>query len=133
VKLGITSKLSNLIVSECKEWATDPVHCIKVASAIIINESGGGKSNACVKRFNCFWIWSWKVVYTSYEESVANWVSKYNRYWFKAKDMSFFYAKRWNIPPSRYCMSEDSSDSTVWCPIWLGITTNIFNKLNNIF
>jgi len=133
VKLGITSKLSNLIVSECKEWAIDPVHCIKVASTIMINESGGGKSNACVKRFNCFGIWSWKVVYTSYEEAVTNWVSKYNRYWFKAKDMSFFYAQRWDIPPSRYCMSEDSSDTSVGCPSGLRITTNIFNKLNQLF
>ena len=132
-KLGITSTLSNLIVTECKEWAIDPRHCIIVASAIVINESGWWKSNACKTRFNCFWIWSGKVVYTSYQEAVANWVSKYNRYWFKSKDMSFFYAKSGNIPPSRYCMSEDSSDSDVGCPIWLKITTWIFNKLNNIF
>ena len=132
-KLGITSTLSNLIVSECKEWAIDPRHCIIVASAIVINESGGWKSNACKTRFNCFWIWSGKVVYTSYQEAVANWVSKYNRYWFKAKDMSFFYATTWNIPPSRYCMSEDSSGSDLWCPTWLRIANSIFKKLNLIF
>lgn len=133
IKLGITSKLSNLIVSECKEWAIDPRHCIIVASSIIINESGGGKSNACVKRFNCMWIWSGKIAYTSYEESIANWVSKYSRYWFKAKDMSFFYASSWEIPQSRYCMSESSSNSDLGCPIGKRITTNIFNKLDKLF
>lgn len=133
IKLGITSKLSNLIVSECKEWAIDPRHCIIVASAIIINESGGGKSNACKTRFNCFWIGSGKVVYTNYQEAVANWISKYNRYWFKAKDMTFFYANSGDIPPSRYCMSEDSSGSNLWCPHWLRITTSIFKKLNTLF
>lgn len=133
IKFGITSKLANLIVSECKEWAIDPRHCIIVASSIIINESGGGKSNACVKRFNCMWIWSGKVAYTSYEESIANWVQKYNRWWKNAKDMSFFYASSWEIPPSRYCMSEDSSDSNVGCPIGKKITTNTWNKLNKLF
>ena len=132
-KLGITSTLSNLIVTECKEWSIDPRHCVIVASSIVINESGGWKSNACKTRFNCFWIWSGKVVYTSYQEAVANWVSKYNRYWFKAKDMSFFYATTWNIPPSRYCMSEDSSGSDLWCPTWLRISNSIFKKLNIIF
>lgn len=132
-KLGINSNLANLIVTECKEWAIDPIHCIIVASSIVINESGGGKSNACKTRFNCMWIWSWKVSYTSYQEAVANWVSKYNRYWFKAKDMNFFYATTWNIPPSRYCMSEWSSWSDLWCPNWLRITTSIFKKLNQLF
>lgn len=133
IKLGITSNLANLIVTECKEWSIDPRHCVIVASSIVINESGGWKSNACKTRFNCFWIWSGKFVYTSYQEAVANWVSKYNRYWFKAKDMSFFYATTWNIPPSRYCMSEWSSWSDLWCPNWLRITTSIFKKLNQLF
>jgi len=54
IKIGITSQLANSIVNECKEGAVDPVHCIKVASSIVINESGGGKSNACKVRNNCF-------------------------------------------------------------------------------
>ncbi len=133
IKLGITSNISNLIVSECKEWAIDPVHCIKVASAIVINESGGGKSNACKTRYNCFWIWSGKVTYTSHQEMMVNWIQKYNRYWFKAKDMSYFYATTWNIPPSRYCMSEDSSWSSLGCSNWLRIANWIFTKLNKLF
>lgn len=133
IKLGITSNLANLIVSECKEWAIDPRKCIIIASAIVINESGGGKSNVCKTRFNCFGIWSGKVVYTSYQEAVANWVSKYSRYWFKAKNMDFFYSDEWELPPSRYCMSESSSDTDIWCPIGKKITTWIFNKLNSLF
>lgn len=133
IKLGITSKLSNLIVSECKEWAIDPIHCIKVASAIVINESGGGKSNACKTRFNCFWIGSWKVVYTSYQEAVANFVQKYNRYWKNAKSASFFYPNRWELSPSRYCYSESSSDSDIGCPNWQRIVQNVWNKLEKLF
>lgn len=132
IKVGITSNLANLIVSECTEWALDPRHCIIVASSIVINESGGWKSNACKTRFNCFWIWSGKVTYTSYQESVANWVSKYNRYWYKAQSAKFFYPDKWKISPSKYCYSEDSSDSDIGCPFWQKIAQNIWNKLEKL-
>lgn len=133
IKIGITSNLANLIVSECKNWALDPRKCIIIASAIVINESGGGKSNACKTRFNCFWIWSGKVSYTSHQEMMVNWVQKYNRWWKNAKDMSFFYAESGEVSPSKYCFSEESSDTDVGCPIGKKITTWIFNKLNKIF
>lgn len=132
-KLGINSNIANLIVSECKEWAIDPVHCIIVASSIIINESGGGKSNACVNRFNCFWFWWGKIKYTSYQESVANFVNTYSRKWYKAKNSSFFYPNKWEYSPSRYCVSEQSSNSEIGCPFWQKHMQNTWNKLEKIF
>ena len=133
VKIGIKSKLANAVVNECKEWSKDPRHCIIIASALVLNESGGGKSNACTTRNNCFWIGSGKVKYSSVEEWVTNWVQKYNRYWYKAKDMSFFYSKSGQLPPSRYCTSESSSNSDIGCPNWLAISSWIFKKLNQLF
>lgn len=132
-KLWITSTLSNLIVSECKEWSIDPRHCIIIASSIVINESGGGKSNACKARYNCFWFWWWKIIYTSYQESVANFVSTYSRKWYKAKDSSFFYPNKWEYSPSRYCVSESSSNSDIWCPFWQKHMQNTWNKLEKLF
>lgn len=131
--LGINSNLANLIVTECKEWAIDPVHCIKVASSIIINESGGWKSNACINRFNCFWFWWGKIKYTSYQESVANFVNTYSRKWYKAKNSSFFYPNKWEYSPSRYCVSEQSSNSEIGCPFWQKHMQNTWNKLEKLF
>ncbi len=133
IKLGITSNLSNLIVSECTEWAIDPRHCIIIASSILINESGGGKSNACKTRYNCFWVASWWRVYSSLQEWVSQWVSIYSRKWYKAKDASFFYPDKWKYSPSRYCVSETSSNSGIGCPFWQKHMQNVWNKLDKLF
>lgn len=132
-EIWITSTLSNLIVSECKEWAIDPRHCIIVASSIVINESGWWNSNACKTRFNCFWFWWWKTKYTNYQESVANFVNTYSRKWYKAKNSSFFYPNKWEYSPSRYCVSEQSSNSEIGCPFWQKHMQNTWNKLEKLF
>lgn len=133
IKLGITSKLSNLIVSECKEWAIDPIKCIIIASSIVKNESGWGTSNACKERFNCFWVASWSRKYNSLEEWVSQWVSIYSRKWYKAKNSSFFYPDKWEYSPSRYCVSESSSNSEIGCPNWQKHMQNMWNKLDKLF
>lgn len=133
IKLGITSKLSNLIVSECKEWAIDPTHCIIIASSIVKNESGWGTSNACKERFNCFWVASWSRKYNSLEEWVSQWVSIYSRKWYKAKNSLFFYPNKWEYSPSRYCVSESSSNSEIGCPNWQKHMQNMWNKLDKLF
>ncbi len=133
IKLWITSKLSNLIVSECKEWSIDPIKCIIIASSIVKNESGWGTSNACKERFNCFWVASWSRKYNSLEEWVSQWVSIYSRKWYKAKNSSFFYPNKWEYSPSRYCVSESSSNSEIGCPNWQKHMQNMWNKLDKLF
>lgn len=133
IKLGIKSQLANAIVNECKQSSIDPRKCIIIASSIAKNESGWGSSNACRTRYNCMGVASGSREYTSIEEWIAQWVSIYSRKWYKAKDASFFYPDKWEYSPSRYCVSEQSSNSTIGCPFWQKHMQNTWNKLEKIF
>jgi hypothetical protein len=63
---------------------------------------------------------------------VANFVNTYSRKWYKAKDSSFFYPDKWEYSPSRYCVSEQSSNSEIGCPFWQKHMQNTWNKLDKL-
>jgi hypothetical protein len=59
------------------------------------NEAGNKQnSKACTERNNCFGINSGKKKYDSMDEGMENWVSAYNRWWYKADSPSFFYSSK---------------------------------------
>jgi len=118
------------LISTCKASSQHVQKCILVWLVLMYNEAWNQqKSKACIERNNCFGIQSWKKVYSSLDEWMENWVQKFNRYWYKAESASFFYSSAWKVSPSRYCTSEDSSKSSIWCPHWLNIATDKWNKL----
>jgi hypothetical protein len=128
--LGYREEPTISLIRSCKDWSIDPRHCIVVGLMLMYNESGNMQnSKACITRNNCFGVHSGKKLYSSLSEGTDNWVSKYNLYWYKAKWASFFYSSAGNTSPSRYCTSEDSSNSSVGCPRWLAIATKKWNDL----
>ena len=121
------------LIWTCKGSSLDPRHCILVWLTLMYNEAGNKQnSKACVDRNNCFGIESGRKSYSSLDEGMENWVHKYNRYWYKAESAWFFYSSAWKVSPSRYCTSEDSSWSSVWCPHGLSIASDKWWKLKSI-
>ena len=92
----------------------------------------------------CFWMWmsisfaetsySFKHFWIQRDDNNPEWFAKrFNKYWYKAEDMSFFYWKDWKVGKSHYCTSEDSSWTNGWCPNWLRNATFMLNKYKTIF
>ncbi len=148
ITIGYSKNVSTYMINKCKEFAKNPRHCVEVSASI-----GTAESNNCqnASRYNCWWVLkyvdkldaNWKPIldkywrkikvlltYSSYGNAFDVWLKSYNKYWYKAKDMSFFYPKKWEYSPSRYCTDENSSNSTVGCPFWLRNSTKTFNYLS---
>ena len=133
IKLGYREDPTRAIFNACKNKAKDPQHCLVVWLTLMHNESGSGqKSVACTKRHNCLGVKSGKTSYKTYEDGMNAWVAIYNKYWYKAKWASFFYSQKWKLPPSRYCTSEHSSNSSVGCPNGLKIASAQWEKISKI-
>lgn len=127
VQAWISSNLAKEIVNVCKNMAKDPIHCIKYASSVSSAESGWWKK--CYKN-NCFWIKSGTIGFKTLNEWVIDWVTRYNKYWWKATSMSQFYAPKGKLPYFRYCTSEYSSNSKIGCPNGLKHSTYTFKKID---
>lgn len=130
VSLGIEPRIAGSLVFSCKDKALDPRHCVIAWASIVKNESSGGKR---CKNNNCFWIGGGKVKYDTVEKWVEDWVARYIKWWHKAQSASFFYPAKWQVSRSKYCTSEYSSDSSVWCPNGLRISQDFWNKLDKLF
>lgn len=118
------------LIRTCKASSSDVQKCILVWLVLMYNEAGNKQnSKACIDRNNCMWIKSWKTVYSSLDEGMENWVQKFNRYWFKAESAWFFYSSAWKVSKSRYCVSEESSNTEIGCPSGLKIATAKWNQL----
>lgn len=129
--IWIDAQLAKPLVENCKRIATDPRHCIIAGASIIIAESGGNIKNC--PRYNCMGLGGWSFRYASYEVQIIDWINRYQKYWYKAKSAQFFYPPRWEKSKSRYCVSEESSWSTIGCPNWLSHASSVWNKLNKAF
>lgn len=128
ITLGIRKEIASSLVINCKALADDPVHCIKFWASLVKNESWGGYKCRSRNQYNCSGM-DVSAQYKSYNDGILHWIGKYNKYWYKAKDMSHFYSVAWQLPPTRYCTSEDSSRSKVGCPYGLRNSTSFFNKI----
>lgn len=121
------------LISTCKASSSDVQKCILVGLVLMYNEAGNKQnSKACIDRNNCMWIKSGKASYSSLDEWMENFVQKYNKYWYKANWAWFFYSSAWKVSKSRYCTSEDSSKSSIGCPMWLSIATTKWKQLTPI-
>lgn len=128
ISRGIRDEIAESLVINCKALAENPVMCIKIGASIVKNESGGGYKCKKANKYNCFWL-NVKQPYTSFNDWVLHFIGKYNKYWYKAKNMAFFYSPSGKLPPSRFCTSEDSSNTSIGCPNWLKISSWFFNSL----
>lgn len=104
IEVSWNEELVNNLWTAC-QTATNPKHCLWVGMSIAKAESNW-------KSWKHWYFW----LMASADKSVENRVWRYNKYWYKATDWYFFYWDRGKLPPSRYCTSEDSSWSSVWCP-----------------
>lgn len=124
--IGITDELASSIVWRCKEMTRDPVHCIKYATSVSMAESSGG--HHC-HNGGCFGIHSGKIAYEHIDAGVVDWITRYNKYWYKARSVSDFYPPRGEWSKFRYCTSEHSSNSSIGCPNGLKYAGATFEKL----
>jgi hypothetical protein len=132
-KNGYREEPTMALIIACSN-ARDPLHCKLYGLSIMYNEAGNQqKSKACITRKNCMWLNSGKMVFKSYQDGMDDWVRRYNKYWYKATSMSQFYAPKGKKSYYGYCTSEVSSNSEVWCPEWLKITSAKFAQLSLIF
>lgn len=129
IKKGIRDEIARSLVVNCKELAIDPVHCIKYGASIAKNESSWWNKCKTSNKYNCMGL-NVKADYKSYSDWVLHWVGKYNKHWFKAQNMGFFYSPTWSLPRSRFCVSEHSSNTSIGCPHGLKISTQFFNSLS---
>lgn len=126
VSLWIQEDIAKVVVKECKKQTKDPRHCVEMLSSILWSESSGG--NQCNAN-NCTGMQWWSRVYKTKTEGIKDWIQIYNKYWYKAEWMSFFYSPRWQLPKSRYCTSEYSSNSKIWCPNGLKNSSEFLKKI----
>lgn len=131
-KLGIRDEIAESLVTNCKALADDPRKCVIIWASIVKNESWWGYKCKTSNKYNCFGL-SVKDKYNSYNDGVLHFIEKWNKFWFKAKDMSHFYSPAWKLPPTRFCTSEDSTGTSIGCPAWLRNSTIIFKKLDSAF
>ncbi len=89
------------------ETADDPHHCFGVWLAISNAESNMWKAKSSHWYFWLVW---------AKDKSATRRVQTYKRKRYKAKNGYFFYGSKGKLAPSRYCTSEHSSNSNVWCP-----------------
>lgn len=130
VKLGMKEKIAWSLVYTCKNKASDPRHCIIVGSSILKSESN--LWNKC-NGYNCFGMGGWGFRYKSYEHGVEDFVSRYWKYWYKAKSMWYFYPPKWGVSPSRYCTGEHSSNSAKGCPNGRKHSQYMWDTLSKLF
>lgn len=123
-KIWMHKDLAYIIDKWCSKQK-DPTHCMITASYISNAESTMGATST-----NAFWFTDW--VYKTHQKAFDRWLKSYKKYWYTAKDPWWFYAKKWEIPKTRYCMSEHSSWSKLGCPNGRKNAFIIFNKLNSL-
>lgn len=99
--------------------AKDPIHCFWIGLSI-------AGAEAWFKSWRAHWYFG---MIRPKDKSSYRRVQIYNTKRYKAQDWFFFYWDRGVYPPSRYCTSEHSSNSAVWCPNG----RNNFNATWNVY
>lgn len=124
VKMWVQLPIAKTIIDECKRTAKNPLKCVKTTVAIYWNESWFWKR---CRNNSCWWIVSKK--YSSKKEASIDFIARYNRFWYKHDWAFFFYWNRGKLWASKYCTSEESSNSSVGCPIWASNFQYFYNKM----
>jgi len=127
LKIWFEPTFAKNIIKECKSTAKDPIRCIKIWASISGAESSWWYN--CFKN-NCMGMGGRKISYKTKKEWVKDWVRRYNKYWYKQKNPNGFYPLKGKKSPTRYCTSEHSSRSKVWCPNGNKNAWAIWNQIN---
>lgn len=111
--IGFDRPLATALINRCKATARDPRHCVITGAFIAKAESGAGQAvTSCNNVFGMT-----GGCYESRTAAIDEWVTKYDRWWYRRPNPSHFYSdtpKR--KPATYYCMSEHSSNSNGFCP-----------------
>lgn len=121
-------KEANIVIEKCNAYAKNPKHCKIVHTFVAKSES-----NLCkdASKFNCYWNSKYK--FNSTTEAHTQFNKTYNKYYYKnLKPSDFYSSKSWVIPRTHYCMSENSSNSSNFCPNWAKTAWHIYNLLINL-
>jgi hypothetical protein len=133
ISLGYNERIAWSLVYTCKDKAKDPRHCIIIGASILKAESGGG--NKCYKN-GCFGILAGWISYKTLEKWVEDWVTRYNKYWYRQENPSGFYSNSPNWKPkTHYCLSEHQPDGTTlnYCKNWHKHAWSAFNTIRAKF
>lgn len=130
--IGIRQEIAISLVENCKALAEDPRKCVIAWASIVTSESSGWWNCRKNNKYNCFWIMQ-NNNYKSYNDATLHFAWKFQKWWRNAKSASFFYPSRWQKSPSRFCVSEHSSNSVIWCPNGQKNAQIIWDKLEKKF
>lgn len=130
--IGIRQEIAVSLVENCKALAEDPRKCVIAWASIVTSESSGWWNCRKNNKYNCFWIMQ-NNNYKSYNDATLHFAWKFQKWWRNAKSASFFYPSRWQKSPSRFCVSEHSSNSVIWCPNGQKNAQIIWDKLEKKF
>lgn len=121
--IGMPKDIATSLITNCKNLAIDPAHCIKIGASILGAESSLGKR---CHRNNCVGMNDWAVGYKSKDEWIRAWVAKYTKYWYKQENPSWFYRNDWTKPATHYCLWKRKD----WvCPEGFKNSWKTFNSL----
>lgn len=116
------------VIAKCNKYAKDSKHCKIVHSFVAKAES-----NLCkdAQKHNCYGNSKYK--FATNEEAHTRFNKTYNQYYYKnLKPNDFYPAKPGDLPKTRYCMSEESSNSPNSCPNGNKTARTIYNSLINL-
>jgi len=100
VSIGMPSDIATSLIINCKTQ-TNPVHCIKIGASILWAESSLG--TRCYKN-NCVGLYDGSKWYTTTDEGLHDWTTRYAKWWYKQPNPSGFYRADGIPPATRYCM-----------------------------
>ena len=129
VAIGMKGTHAKSLINYCKK-VKESAMCVKIWASIFWNESSMFKS--CYNN-NCSGMKWWALKYKSIDAGIKDWVSRWDKYWYKQKSMHSFYSnKPWVLPATRYCLSEyqPNGKKLDYCPNGYKNSNAIFSRLN---
>jgi hypothetical protein len=132
IKIWVRDEIAISLVDNCKALADDPRKCVIAWASIVISESSWWYKCRKNNSYNCFGIMQ-NNDYKSFNDATLHFAWKFQKWWRNAKSASFFYPSRGSYSPSRFCVSEHSSNSIIGCPNGQKNAQSIWDKLEKVF
>lgn len=124
VEIGMPKEIAKSLINNCKATARDPAHCVSIGASILWAESSLGTK--CHNN-NCVGMNDGAVGYKTKNDGIKAWVAKYNKWWYKQPNPSWFYRADGIPPTTRYCMGKRRDGV---CKEGTKNSWAVFNKLN---
>jgi len=94
---GMTPYQANYTINKCKRESDNPKWCVELITHLWIHEGARGTSERCKKNNNCFWLFAGNKYYNNYEESIEDWIIRFNKYWHNSNCYNMVYLSRYTI------------------------------------